>query len=85
VEKAFIMREESKMTYKRYVAGATLLVCVAAGIGLATAAETGTKTMPDSSIYPPRMHRPIYNYHVRHRHECYLPSSHCNDQHRIQN
>jgi hypothetical protein len=67
-----------------YLTAAALLICFAAGIGAATAAETGTKTMPDSSIYPPRFHRPIYNY-VRHRHECYLPSSRCNNQHRMQN
>ena len=54
------------------------------GIGGAMAAEEGTKTMPDSSVHPPR-YRPIYNYwHVR-RHECALPSGRCGNNHRIEN
>ena len=31
-------------------------IALAAGIASASAAETGTKTMPDSSVYPPRTH-----------------------------
>jgi hypothetical protein len=37
-------------------------IALAAGIASASAAETGTKTMPDSSIYPPRMHAGLHNY-----------------------
>jgi hypothetical protein len=75
------------MSLKRHhLSGAIVLVCFVTGIGGAIAAETGTKTMPDSSIYPPySRHRPMYNYYVGHRHECYLPSGRCNNQHRIQN
>jgi hypothetical protein len=62
----------------------TLVVLSLAAIG-ANAAETGTKTMPDSSIYPPRTHhRPMYNY-VRHHHYCYLPSGRCGNNHRVVN
>jgi hypothetical protein len=74
------------MSLKRHhLTGAIVLVCLVTGIGGAIAAETGTKTMPDSSVNPPpTRHRPLYNF-VRHRHECYLPSSRCNNQHRVQN
>jgi hypothetical protein len=48
------------------------------------AAETGTKTMPDSSVHPPR-YRPIYNYFHPRRHECALPTGRCDNNHRIQN
>ena len=37
-------------------------IALAAGIASASAAETGTKTMPDSSVYPPRTHAGLYNY-----------------------
>ena len=37
-------------------------IALAAGIASASAAETGTKTMPDSSVYPPRTHAGPYNY-----------------------
>jgi hypothetical protein len=37
-------------------------IALAAGIASASAAETGTKTMPDSSVYPPRTHAGHYNY-----------------------
>jgi hypothetical protein len=68
-----------------HLTGALVVLSLAAGIATATAAETGTKTMPDSSIYPPRPHhRPVYNFALQ-RHECYLPSGRCNNQHRMQN
>ncbi len=74
---------------KQVITAATAIVLgMAAGIGGAMAAETGTKTMPDSSIYPPySRHRPLYNFVVRHHHhhECYLPLSRCNNEHRVQN
>ena len=35
-------------------------IALAAGIASASAAETGTKTMPDSSIYPPRTPAPVF-------------------------
>jgi hypothetical protein len=37
-------------------------IALAAGIASASAAETGTKTMPDSSVYPPRTHAGLSNY-----------------------
>jgi hypothetical protein len=36
-------------------------IALAAGIASASAAETGTKTMPDSSIYPPRTPAPVFD------------------------
>lgn len=60
-----------------------VLIALVAGVPAAGAAETGTKTMPDSSIYPPAHSRVYYN-HVR-RHECALPSGHCGNNHRVTN
>jgi hypothetical protein len=78
-------------------AGTVMFLSLAAGIATASAAETGTKTFPTSSIYPPRTpppvwgygprthHRPMYNY-VRHHHQyCYLPSGRCGNNHRVEN
>jgi hypothetical protein len=51
-----------------HLTSAIAILSLAAGIATASAAETGTKTMPDSSIYPPRTrppvygHAPMYNY-----------------------
>jgi hypothetical protein len=61
----------------------TATISFVAGIGGALAAETGTKTMPDSSVNPPPTPRPVLRH--RHRHNCALPLSHCNNNHRIQN
>jgi hypothetical protein len=60
---------------------ATGTIAFVAGIGGAMAAETGTKTMPDSSV------KPVFNFDVRHRrhHECYLPLSRCDNNHRVDN
>lgn len=75
---------------------ALVLLSLAAGVAAVTAAETGTKTMPDSSVYPPstpppvwghgpRPHyRPVYNVAPR-RHYCYLPSGRCDNQRRMHN
>jgi hypothetical protein len=70
---------------RSYLAAAVILLGgLVGGPGISIAAETGTKTMPDSSVHPPR-YRPIYNYwHVR-RHECALPSGRCGNNHRIEN
>jgi hypothetical protein len=72
----------------------TLVVLSLAGVG-ANAAETGTKTFPTSSIYPPRTpppvwgprthYRPMYNYVRPHHHYCYLPSGRCGNNHRVEN
>lgn len=55
-------------------------------IGGAIAAETGTKTMPDSSVNPPPTPPPVFNFDVRHphHHECYLPLGRCDNNHRVQ-
>jgi hypothetical protein len=60
---------------------------IVAGIGEAMAAETGTKTMPDSSVYPPPTPAPVFDFDVRNRQRdwCYLPSSPCDNQHREDN
>jgi hypothetical protein len=48
------------MSMKRsYLAAAVILLGgLVGGPGISIAAETGTKTMPDSSVHPPR-YRPI--------------------------
>jgi hypothetical protein len=60
---------------------------IAFGSGGVIAAETGTKTMPDSSVNPPSTPPPVFNYVVRHRHrhECYLPLGRCDNNHRVDN
>jgi hypothetical protein len=66
---------------------ATGTIAFVAGIGGAMAAETGTKTMPDSSVNPPPTPPPVFNFAVqqRHHHECYLPLSRCDNNHRVDN
>ena len=78
-------------------AGNLVFLWLAAGIATASAAETGTKTFPTSSIYLPRTpspvwgyghrthHRPMYNYVRHHHHYCYLPSGRCGNNHRVVN
>jgi len=58
-------------------------VMVALAISGASAAETGTKTIPSSSIYPPQTPPSVFS--VIHRHECFLPSSPCDNRHRVVN
>jgi len=65
------------------VASGLVLISLAAGIAAAGAAETGTKTMPDSSIYPPPTPPPVFG--TRRHHECYLPSEPCDNRHSVQN
>jgi hypothetical protein len=66
-----------------FIAGCSLLILLVAGIAGASAAETGTKTMPDSSIYPPPAPPPVFGT-VNHR-ECNLPSEPCDNRHRVNN
>ena len=72
---------------KQVIAAATAIVLgivttatgsIVAGIGGAMAAETGTKTMPDSSVYPPPTPAPVFETD---HHWCYLPSDPCDNQH----
>ena len=74
------------MIMKRSSLAAAVIVLggIVGGSAISMAAETGTKTMPDSSVHPPR-YRPIYNYFHPRRHECALPSGRCDNNHRIQN
>jgi hypothetical protein len=68
----------------RSLAAAALVVgSLASGVAIASAAETGTKTMPDSSVYPPSAPAPVFRTYSHH--ECSLPSGHCDDRHRVQN
>jgi hypothetical protein len=53
------------------------------GMGGAMAAETGTKTMPDSSVNPPPTPPPVLDNGDHH--ECYLPLSRCDNDHRVDN
>jgi hypothetical protein len=77
---------------KQVIAAATAIVLgivttatgsIVAGIGGAMAAETGTKTMPDSSVYAPSTPPPVFDNGDHH--ECYLPLSRCDNEHRVQN
>jgi hypothetical protein len=66
-----------------YLTSALVVLSLAAGIATASAAETGTKTMPGRSVYAPRPpaygHAPVYNYAAPHRYHrgCYSPSGRC--------
>jgi hypothetical protein len=66
-----------------FVTGGLVLISLVAGIAGASAGETGTKTMPDSSIYPPPTPRPVFGTY-RH-HDCYLPGDPCDNRHRVHN
>jgi hypothetical protein len=69
---------------KSVLTSAFVAATLALGIGCAGAAETGTKTMPDSSVYPPPTPTPTYG--TMSHHECYLPSdTSCGNRHRLQN
>jgi hypothetical protein len=79
---------------KLVIAAATAMMFGIAAIGAAVAAETGTKTMPDSSVNPPPTPPPVWGnaprYHYRHHHHhhhhyCYLPSGKCGNNHRVTN
>jgi hypothetical protein len=67
-----------------YITGALVVASLAAAIAGASAAETGTKTFPTSSVNPPHYGH-LYNYVKRHHHVCNLPSGHCDNNHRVQN
>ena len=60
-----------------------VIVSLATGIAAASAAETGTKTMPDSSVYAPATPPPVFE--TGPHHECYLPSQPCDDNHSVEN
>jgi hypothetical protein len=54
----------------------------------ASAAETGTKTLPDSSIYAPAAPEPVYDlrlYPHQHFDGCYMPSDGCDNEYSVQN
>ncbi len=65
-----------------FIATIAIVLGMAAGIGGAMAAETGTKTMPDSSVYAPSTPPPVFDNGDHH--ECYLPLSRCDNDHRVQ-
>ena len=68
---------------RKLLTGAFVVISLAVSIAAADAAETGTKTMPSSSIYPPETATPVFR--VIHRHECFMPSSPCDNNHRVNN
>jgi hypothetical protein len=72
------------MSFKpSFLVGSLVIVSLATGIAAASAAETGTKTMPDSSIYPPATPAPVFGPS---RHQwCYLPTDGCDNQHSEEN
>ena len=44
-----------------FIAAIAVMLGIPAGIGGAMAAETGTKTMPDSSVYAPPTPAPVFD------------------------
>jgi hypothetical protein len=66
-----------------FLVGSLVVVSLATGVAAASAAETGTKTMPDSSIYPPPTPAPVFD--SGQHYECYLPSDPCDNDHRVEN
>jgi hypothetical protein len=91
----FIRTSGVEKLRKHVIAAATAVVLgiaatatgTSAFIGRAMAAETGTKTMPDSSINPQPTPSAVFDFDVRNRHHhwCYLPSSPCDNNHRDAN
>lgn len=81
------MRRRTMRTLKcPCIYGVVLLAGLATSVGGTLAAETGTKTMPDSSVSPPNYHRPnsgynyhrpLYNYSAKRRYRCDLPGGRC--------
>jgi hypothetical protein len=69
---------ELTMVKLHFLTVALVGLSLAAGISVASAAEEGTKTMPDSSIYPPPTPAPVFAP-SSHR-WCYLPTDRCDDQ-----
>jgi hypothetical protein len=63
--------------------GSLLIVSAATHVDTARAAETGTKTMPDSSIYPPVTRAPVFGSDEHYM--CYLPSEPCDNSYRVEN
>ena len=68
---------------RRILAGIFAFASLATVTAVASAAETGTKTFPGSSVYPPATPQPLYDFGGHY--ECYLPSEPCDDQHRVDN
>ena len=66
-----------------FLVGSLMIVSLVIGVAAASAAETGTKTMPDSSIYPPAEPAPVFD--SGQYYECYLPSEPCDNDHRVDN
>jgi hypothetical protein len=82
-------QEFGKMRKQVIVAATAMMLGIAttatgtivAGIGGAMAAEEGTKTMPDSSVYPLPTPAPVFD-DTTDNHWCYLPSEPCDNNHR---
>jgi hypothetical protein len=66
------------------VTGCLVAISLAVSVVGANAAETGTKTMPDSSVYAPQTRTLVFGTY-QHR-DCYLPTdATCDNRHRVQN
>ena len=66
-----------------FLVGFLVIVSLATGIAASSTAKTGTKTMSDSSIYPPGTPPPVF-YSDEH-YEGYLPSEPCDNEHSVRN
>jgi hypothetical protein len=79
-----VKTEEKSMSFKHpLLVGFLVIVSLATGIAAANAAETGTKTMPGSSIYSQGTPPPVIYFDEHY--VCYLPSEPCDNEHRVQN
>jgi hypothetical protein len=68
---------------KSLLTSGLVALALVTGVAGASAAETGTKTMPSSSIYPPPTPPPVFG--TRQHYDCYLPSEPCDNRHRVTN
>jgi hypothetical protein len=69
---------------KSLLTSGLVALALALGVAGASSAETGTKTLPSSSIYSPQTPPPVFGT-ASHR-ECYLPSdTRCDNRHSVTN
>jgi hypothetical protein len=78
-----MQKAEVQMSKLPAVTGCLVVISLTLSAVGANAAETGTKTMPSSSIYPPPT--PRVKFGTYQHHDCYLPSERCGNRHRVTN
>jgi hypothetical protein len=84
VHEGGLTKVEAIMSIKvLFIVGSVAIIAFVAQIEAGWAAETGTKTMPDSSIYPPAMPPPVFGSGEHYM--CYLPTEPCDNNYRVEN